>query len=267
MPLPAPTFLAAHAVLQTADLLPRDPGRDDALIAALKGEFPNLLSRQLLPPEVPAQTPHLVLASTSSQLAMSSAQADFEVRFYGDFPTDLTQALEYVERKLLAILGAYESAGATLSTVGVIGTLHFSFKDIEDEPASHILRNHLRTDAPPEDVQDALARIAVRIRDTYFVTMTLSNYEERLFERPLMPGMTQIRVRPWEAELRDQGVELALDINNNLEGRVARADPVLTDEGIRAVVRLLREVALTAGPAFAESGTVSIDDLVASSTP
>src|SRR4051794_25419311 len=117
MVLPKPTFLVAHAVFQVPRPLPRDPVRDELFIAAVRDEFPNLLSRQALPPEVPIQAPYLTLASTSSQLAISPVQADFEVRFYGDFPSDLDKSLAYVERKLLAILRGFSALEIAPATV------------------------------------------------------------------------------------------------------------------------------------------------------
>lgn len=50
----------------------------------------------MLPAEAPPQSPHLILGSSSSQLAISVAQADFEVRFYGDYLDDIARGLEYV---------------------------------------------------------------------------------------------------------------------------------------------------------------------------
>jgi hypothetical protein len=268
MPLPEPTFVMTHGVLQLPNPVIRDPGRDERFLEAVRGEFPNVINHQLLPQEAPPLVPHLTVSSTSSQLAVSAAQADFEVRFYGEYVNDLERGLEYVERKLKAILLGFQAADLAPSLIGLIATLHFSFRDAEDEePAEHILRTHLRTEVDSSDLQDAMARIALRVRDTYFVTMTLSNYESRILERPIMPGLQTIRVRPWEGRVEDKGIELGLDINNNLEARTREQDPVVTEEGIRAVTQLLRDVATTTGPTFAESGTVSVDSLTTSATP
>lgn len=151
--------------------------------------------------------------------------------------------------------------------VGLIATFHFSGDEIAGTtPARHIELNLLRTDIEPEEaLQDAVAKVALRVRDTYFVSFTLSNYEERRLERPLMPGMGPIRVRPWEGEVEDLGLELVLDINNNLEARTKREDPVVTDDGVHAVTKLLRDIGETIGPEFAETGRVSVEALTASS--
>lgn len=264
MPLSAPKIIRAHGVLGLRELRPRDGGRDIALINAVRGEFPNVLNHVSLPREAPPNLPHLTLASTSSQLAVSADQADFEVRFYGEYLNDLSRALDYVDHKLAAIFRGFQAIDSPVATIGVIATLNFSFADREERPVDHVLRTHLRTTVDADAVQDAVARLAVRLRDTYFLTMTLSNYEMRSLERPLMPGATHVRVRPWEGTIDDEGLELTIDINNNLEGRSQQRDPEVTLEGLRAVTALLRQVASESGPSFAETGDVSTAQLVAS---
>lgn len=242
----------------------QDAGRDEAFIAAVRSEFSNVLNRVSLPAQAPPNAPHLTLASTSSQLAVSSVQADFEVRFYGDYLDDVDRALEYVERKLAVVFGAFEAIDAPVAAVGLIGTLHFSFTGRQDRPVDHILQTHLRTPVDPAEVQDAVARIAVRLRDTYFLNLTLSNYERRSLQRPLMSGAV-MRVRPWEGRVDDFGLELAMDVNNNLEARTQERDPEVTRDALHAVIGLLREVATDSGPRFAETGELSTERLTASS--
>lgn len=266
MPLPAPTFLAAHGVLQFTNPASRDPGRDEIFIASVRTEFPNVLNRTFLPAETPAITPHLTLASTSSQLALSAVQADFEVRFYGDYLIDIEKGLEYVERKLGAALEGLHAAGLEVATIGLIATLHFSFKDLDESPTTHVLDTHLQLDIAEDDVQDAMARVAVKVRDTYFVTLTLSNYESRVLQRPIMPGMQLVRIRSWEGKLEDLGLELVVDINNNLEARTSSEEPRVSKQAIKAVASLLREVATSSGPAYADTGVISVRELEASST-
>jgi hypothetical protein len=265
VPLPLPTLLAAHGLLSLRDLRPRDGGRDEAFIAAVRPEFPNVLNRVFLSADVPPNTPHLTLASTSSQLVVSSVQADFEVRFYGEYLDDINHGLEYVERKLTAVLAGFEAIDAPISQIGLVATLHFPFAGIEERPVDHILRTHLRATVDAADVQDAVARIAVKVRDTYFVNLTLSNYETRQLERPLLPGAQMLRIRPWEGRVEDTGLELVLDVNNNLEARTRQDDPVVTVDAVRAVSSLLREVATNTGPVFAETGEISMEQLTASS--
>lgn len=266
MPLPPPKFRIAHGVLQFAGPLQPNPARDEVFIATVQQEFPNVINRSFLPVDTPPTAPYMTLASTSSQLALSTVQADFEVRFYGEYLTDTERALEYVERKLGAVLRGLDAIGASVETVGLIGTLHFSLLEGEEKAALHVLRTHLRTTVDEASVQDALARVAVRVRDTYFVTLTLSNYELRVLEQPIMPGMQLVRMRPGQGRLDDEGLELQVDINNNLEVRAGGNSTRVTADGIAAVSRLLREIATTAGPAFAQTGSISVQDLSASST-
>jgi hypothetical protein len=206
-------------------------------------------------------TPHLLLGSTSSQLAVSSIQADFEVRFYGDFANDFQKVLSYTEEKIAAIRRALDATGVSVVTAGVIMTLNFSFRGHDESPAAHILSTHLHVEVDESDMQDALARVAVRIRDTYFVTLTVSNYETRLFQRPILPGMKGLLVRPWEGTVDDVGIELIVDVNNNLEARTAAEPPTVSDKGIAAITQLLREVVSTAGPKFAATGELSVATL------
>jgi hypothetical protein len=267
MPLPAPSFVMAHGVLGLRDGVGMDPARDERFIQALQPEFANVISRQIPPAGMPVLAPHLVLASTSSQLAVSLGQLDFEVRLYGGYLNDLDRSLEYVERKLEAVRTALGAVDLAPTAVGLIATFHFSGDDIDGAtPAQHIQTTLLRTDVDAGALQDAMARVAVKIRDTYFVTLTVANFESRLVERPIIPGLAA-RVRPWEGELRDQGIELAIDINNNLEGRVRQEETDLTETGLQAVTQMMRELATTTGPAFAETGQLEVAAIAASSRP
>jgi hypothetical protein len=245
----------------------RDQLKDEKFIAAVRDEFPNVLQRTVLPPEVPLGTPHLVLASSSSQLAFSATQIDFEVRFYGDLVEDVEQALEYVERKLSSILRGVTAIEGSPVILGLIGTVHIPFRSTESSPAEHILHTHLKTEVDPALIQDAMARLAVKVRDTYFVTVTLSNYELRSWTSPpIMPGsMVPIRVRPWDGHVDEVGLELTVDINNNLEGYRTQSDPEVTPEGIRSTMSILRAFTTTVGVPYAESGSLSVDQLEAES--
>jgi hypothetical protein len=265
MPLPQPSFVMAHGVLAWADPVPMDPGRDERFIAAVRPEFPNVVNRQMLPLGTPPVAPHLTLASTSSQLAISLGQADFEVRFYGAYTDDLDRSLEYVERKLETVRAGLDAAGLVPSIVGIVATLHFSCSEVDGlSPVEHVQSTLLSTHIEPDLLQDAVARVAVKVRGMYFVTMTVANYEARIVERPMIPGV-MARVRPWEGTVQDQGIELTIDINNSLEGRETNADPVVSEQGIGPMTRMLREVATTTGPAFAERGELLVEALTASS--
>jgi hypothetical protein len=262
--LPKPQLTTMHGVLGLRDIVLQDPSRDEEFIAAVRSEFPNVINRVVLPQEARPDAPHLVVASTSSQLVLSRVQADFEVRFYGDYLDDIDKALQYVERKLGVVLAGFEAIGACVAMIGLIGTVRFSFNGREDRPVEHILKTHLRSTVDPPDVQDAVARVAVRLRDTYFVNLTVSNYETRALERPLLPGQPMV-VRGWEGRVDDVGLELAVDINNNLEARVNQKVPDVTRDGLRAVTALLRDIVTDSGPAFVDTGEISTARLTESS--
>ena len=266
MPFPSPRYLSAHGVLSPA-FPSREPSQDERFVAVTRRAFPNIVTRQVLPPEAPPTAPHLVMASTSSQLAVSAAQADFDVRFYNEYVTDLALASEYVENKMAAVLEGYAAVAVTPSLVGVIATVQFSFKDGEfSPPAVHVMQNHLKPAFNENEIQDAQAKVALKVEDTFFVSLTVSNYESRSIERPVLPGIGLVRMRPWEGRLDDYGVQLSIDINNNLDARVNERDPEVTDDTVKTITRLLREVASSVGPEFAESGEVSISDLLSQLT-
>src|SRR5438093_1005478 len=99
MPLAPPTFAGAHAVLGFPSTLPSRGDLDEKFIRAVESQFPTVIARQPPLTDVYQNVPRLVLASTSSQIALSGAQADFEVRFYGDYATDAGLCLDYIHQK------------------------------------------------------------------------------------------------------------------------------------------------------------------------
>lgn len=265
MELPAARFVSGHGVLVLHEPLPAQAEFDESLIAALRSEFPSVVSRQ--PPlfGMPPNVPRLVLASSSSQLLITMAQADFEVRFYGEYPADPARCLTYLAHKLEAIRAALESLEASTATIGLVIAVQFSFKDLELSPVEHIQSTHLRIGTPPDSLQDALARVAVKVQDKYFVNLTISNYETRTSMRPAIPGVF-IRLRPWDTELTDSGIELTLDVNNVLEGRALGRDPTVTRAGIDAVIELAKNVILVSGPRLIERGELLVADVASDRT-
>ena len=158
--MPFPTTLSiniAHGVVTLDEPLPRRPDVDDLFIAAAANEFPVQGSRQLLPREAPLNIPHLIVQSTSSQVALSALQVDFEVRFYGDYPTDSNRCHEYIERKMTALLEALVAAGARPVLAGMVLTMNLSFQGQDDiDPVSYMLDHHVHAGAP----RDATERCA-----------------------------------------------------------------------------------------------------------
>lgn len=262
MDLGAPKFAMAHGVLGLGALLPPQADLDEAFVAAVRDEFPNVVSRQPPLQGLATNAPRLVLSSTSAQLVLSPAQADFEVGFYGDYQDDPETALRYIERKMEKIRRGLAAIGVTPATVGVIATLHYSFKDLDQSPTEHILRTLLRPEVDPNLLQETQAKLAFKVRDKYFLNFTVSNYESRVIQRPVMAGGPPVTVKAWEGRLEDSGVQLVVDINNNLEARVRKEDPEVTEAGVRAVLSLLAQVVGDAGQDFVGNGQIAIDQFV-----
>jgi hypothetical protein len=260
MDLPVPRIVSAHGVLGLPRVLPLSPEVDEQLVAALRGAFPNVVLRQ--PPLMGApatEGPRLILTSTSAQLLITAVQADFEVRFYGDFEKDPERALPYVSNKLEAIRAGFQAVGLTPSSIGCVLLAQFSFAGIDVSPVEHILATHLRLHIDPKDLEDAIARVGVKVRDKYFVSLRVANYETRLIQRPVLPGefQQQVVVKPWEGAVQDHGIGLTIDINNTLEIQTLREDPDITDAGVRAVIDLTSRCLTTAGPEFVSDGRLS----------
>ncbi len=265
MDLPAPRIVSAHGVLGLPRALPVSPELDEQLVAALHGAFPNVVLRQPPLMRVPAtEGPRLILTSTSAQLLITAAQADFEVRFYGDFESDQERALAYVSSKLEAVRAAFQAVGLTPASIGCVLLAQFSFAGLDVSPVEHILATHLRLQIDPDELEDTIARVGVKVRDKYFVSLRVANFEARVIQRPIMPGdiQQQMVVKPWEGEQKDYGIGLTIDINNTLEMKTLRADPEITDTGVRAVMDLTASCLMTAGPEFVSDGTLSAEAFV-----
>ncbi len=265
MALGNPKFLGVQGVLGLS-VLGRDQARDEQFIAAVRPEFENLQNRQVVGLDAPPQVPHLILASQSSQLSLSAAQAEFQVQFFGEYVDDVERALAYVERKLLAVFNGLETVGAGSTAIGIVAKFHFPDQTGDPQTAPiHVLNTLTKTEIPSEDLEDASVKVAVRVRDTYFVHLAVSNYEMRQFEQAMRPGMQNLQIKPWTGTVTETGVDLTVDINNRLEARIKREDPKVTAEGVSAVIGLLSDVATNSGPKFAETGDVGLSDIVASS--
>jgi hypothetical protein len=264
MDLPSPRIVNAQAVLGLPVLLPLAPDIDEILVKELRSEFPNIVLRQ--PPLMGAQNdgPRLILTSTSSQLVISASQAEFEVRFYGDYSSRSDLCLSYVQKKLEAIRNALAALDLRPpALIGVVMFAQFSFKGFEVSPIEHLLSTHLRVDVDPATVGDTVARVAVKVRDKYFATFRVADYEVRTIQRPVMPNQPQpMLVKAWEGSLEDYGVSLTIDINNALESRNLGGDPTVSEAGVSAILELLSQSLLTAGPKFVATGELHAESLV-----
>jgi hypothetical protein len=240
-----------------------DASQVEKFIPLVSSAFPHVLNRT--PGQADPRTPHLVVASSSSQLAASKIQADFQVRFYDALANDVPRGIAYVHDKLDVAVQAFIECEVPLVALGVIVTLHFATNDAPN-PVAHLRDVHLQTDVDVQDLQDVVVRFAVRLRNTYFLNFTMSNYESRSLQRPVTAGVP-LAVRPWEGELTETGLELTIDMNNVLEAREQGTDPRVTSVALNAVTSTLEYVATEAGIALLDTGTFDINSILAASEP
>ena len=239
MPWENPTFEIGKVVFGLPYPLSRRPDLDDLFIRAVRDAFPVVANRQTLAPDAPAQIPHLHLQSTASRLAVSAVGAELEARFYGDYVTDYARCREYLRSKASSVIQAWMSTGEVLpSFVGVILSANYSTQADGINPVVHLLATHMRVNAPGDATQDAMVRVGVRLSDRYFVTITLSNYESKLVDRPIFPGQL-LQVKPWEGSIADVGISAQFDINNRLEAISQRRDPRVNAEELNSIFDVL----------------------------
>jgi hypothetical protein len=264
MELTPPRLVSAHGVLGLPVSLPLSADVDEQLVVALRAHFPNVVMRQ--PPLVgmASEGPRLVLTSTSSQLAIAAGQADLEVRFYGEYESRPELCLKYAHDKLEAVRVALVAQGIPPAMVGLVMQLQYSFTthDFGTTPVEHILTTHLKLQTDASQVEDAVARVAVRVAGKYFVSLRVAPYAIRLLERPIMPGTRSMIIKPWEGKLSDEGIGLTVDVNNTLEGRTLDGDPQVSEAGIAAVTDLVRRGVTEVGRSFVETGKLGSDAFV-----
>ena len=259
MALPQPRFVVARGVFELANPGPRTPDQDEAFIRAVQEEFPNVASRQLLPPGVPPSIPYLALQSTASRLAISPVGSELETRFYGDdYVADADRCLQYLGRKLDAILAGWLAIERPPSFLGVVTTLNLSFADRDDlgRPAQFILERHLRQEIDPDNLQDAQLRLSLRAGETHFATLAVANYESRMYERPVFSGQQLLQVRPWEGRVDDTGIELTVDVNNKLALINQQGEVTVDADQLHETMALLRRIIERAPEDFVEQAAL-----------
>jgi hypothetical protein len=261
MPLGTPTLQLARGVLELPHAGARTPDQDELFIQAVREDFPHVASRQLLPVGIPLNIPYLALQSTASRLAVSGVGSELETRFYGEFAADAERSIEYVTNKLLAVLRGWAAVDAHPSFIGVVFTLNFPLDDEDETPAAFLAQHHFSGDIPADQLQDALARVAVRVADTYFMTLAAANFESRSYERPVFPGQQLLQVRPWEGTVDASGVELTIDINNKLALINRAGDFAVDEDAVVTIMDLMRRAIASAPTTFVETGSVDMDAL------
>lgn len=255
MVLDPPKYPQAQCVLTFTAPALREPSRDNAIIQTLESEFPNVISRPIgqSAPNVP-----LVLASGSAQLSIGPAQAEFGVGFYGEYVTSLEGVIRYLRTKLGSVLSTLNGVDVHVLTAGVILVAQYPFAEGSTEQVlRHLLETQIRTDVPVDDVVDVQVRLGLKVRDTHYVSLGVSNYESRSFRQMATPAMPVISIRPWEGEVTERGVQLVVDVNNRLAARQADADRLLDEGAMGEILDVAAVVAEESGPAFLETGLVS----------
>ena len=257
MPLGEPRMVNAQSVLTFGNPLPRDPARDDLLVAGLRGEFQSTVSRPMVTPGGPVVTAPLVLASNSARLTIAPGEAAFAVGFFGDYVTDLDSALTYVQRKTGTVRVALQNADVDVLVLGVLLTMQFSTgRDGVDEAIATVLEHHFGGTVDEHAVADAQTRIGVRVDNVFYVSMTVSNYETRTFQRAAPLGTSMISLRPWEGDVTDAGVQLTIDVNNRLEARQTTGNRILDGDRLDSIFDVLGTAARERSREIIETGHI-----------
>ncbi|HEV7771583.1 MAG TPA: hypothetical protein VGO66_13110 [Solirubrobacterales bacterium] len=260
MPLTDPKILAFQGVFELREI-GRDQARDEQFIAAVRREFPHVQNRQILPAEAPLQAPHLILASQSAQLSLSALSAEIEIRFYGEMVTDVDAALEYAERKIRAVYDALSAVGVSIEIFGAVARIHYLHADDDNMTAPHrVLATLTKVEAESDELEDAGVKVALKVADTYFVHLTVENYETRKIEQALRPGVN-LPIQQWRGTTEETGIELAIDVNNKWERRRKQEETEVSALGLTATMSLIRHLAVEAGPHLVETGEVSVSGL------
>ena len=257
--LPAPQLLSLQAVFRFATIGRGDPALDDALYEAVRAHFPfRLLQRPASDPG--PQSPHLVFSSQTAQMAVGLIQSDVVMQLGQAGPAALTELagglLESVRLGLIA-------GGLAPTTMGLITTMQTSTHNLENfSPQEHIFGSHMRiADVDPDRVQDVSVALNLKIADRYFVGVNLSAYESRQIVQPVLPGVAALPMlmNPWDGVLTDTGVQLRVDVNNQLEQRLNPGNPALVSQDVLSdVLQLSQTVADDLAQSFISDGTLPI---------
>lgn len=255
-----PKILGVQGVFELHEM-GRDQARDEQFIAAIRREFPHVQNRQMLPAEAPLQAPHLILASQSAKLSLSALSAEIEIQFYGELVTAVDNALEYAERKLNAVYDALSAVGVPTEIFGAVARIHYPRPDGDALTAPHrVLQTLTNVEIESNDLEDAGVKVALKVADTYFVHLSIENYETRKIEQAIRPGIN-MPIQQWRGTTDETGIELAVDVNNKWKRRRTQEETDVSAEGLAATMALIHHLALEAGPHLVETGEISVPDL------
>ena len=172
-----------------------------------------------------------MLQSKASHVLFSRIQADFEARFFGSHSTNPDACRAFVAEKMSALLKAWNANGAQPVLAGMIVTLRFVYDDDANiRPVQHMLEEHFSTGMASNAMNDAKLQLGLRVQDHFYLTIGIGTYESQEINRPVLPGLTTAVIRPWEAEVVEEGIEVTVDVNNRLRAKVERKH-TRVDEG------------------------------------
>lgn len=264
MPFPPLKIESAHGVIsvQLDEPQPRTGEASRALIAALKDDFPSSAEQIPVAPDAPAEVPFLVLQGKSSHALFSRVQADFEARFVGGYERDPEQCREFVGQKMNGLLAAWVNGGAQPVMAGVIVTMHFVMPGDGDVPAvRHVLEKQLNAQLASEAVNDAKIQLGLRLHDHFFLTLGVGTYEGRRVNRAISPGVSTAVIRPWDAELVEEGIEVTVDVNNRLRPQVEKKHSRVDQDEMLRVNNLAWDVVKRIAEPLARDGVLDVSTL------
>jgi hypothetical protein len=238
MTIPLLNIESAHLVLTVPvdELLPRTDKLVDDLTGALKGEFEGRLEPQV-PPGAPAEIPYIMFQKDASNIAFSSIQLDYEVRFRGGHRNSFTDCHDYMAKKSARLLETWMRVGARPVWEGLAVTLKASTFNAPDDlaPLHHISETLLRPELEDDLLHDASVNFGFRIQDRYFATFVVAEYEAKQVERNIAPGAPMTPIRPWDAELSDRGLQLSVEVNNRYGALLEKRHMRVNESDLRAM--------------------------------
>ncbi len=256
MALPPLKYVNAHGVLNVPvdKTTPRSDEVKNVLAQSLQGLFQGR-AEQELPPEAPEEVPFLILPGRSSQIFFSQVQADIQLEFHDHYETKGELCKTLVAERMERLLRAWAAVGAEPVWQGLIITLRAP----TEEAADHIFEALLRPEDGRDSVHEAKVQLVLRLRDRYFVNLSVSQYEHRTITREVTGAGGQLGpIRPWEGEVTGRGLELTVDINNRYRALVEKRHTIVDAEQIVAMNDLAWQIVEQIARPYAIEGVLNV---------
>jgi hypothetical protein len=184
----------------------------------------------------------------------SQLQADIELQFHDHYETRGELCKTLVAERMERLLRAWGTVGAEPVWQGLVITLRAS----TDAAASHIFETQLQVDEDTDGLHDAKVQLGLRLRDKYFVNLTVGGYEHRTITREVTgAGGPLGPIRPWEGEVTEQGLALTVDINNRYGALVEKRHTVVDAEQIQAMNDLAWQIVEQVAKPYATEGVLN----------